>query len=324
MSQDSQQQLFQREIDFIEWLTTLMMSHPDFASVSVDERLPSPVKQERDGRADILVRRSGRALIVECKNRPIFGRGVDETIAQLHRYSSFLPSAQLVLALPGRLSDRDAVRIRAAGIELWDIDTIARIFAMQIPFGPEHLAAAFNSVEIGVSESDQLLSELDECVPGKQQWTIYQQLVGRVLEFLFCPPLSVPLSESPDESGANRRDFILANFAESGFWNHMRQRYAADYIVVDAKNYVGKIKKREILQMANYLRPHGAGQFGIIFTRAGADASARITAREQWAHYQKLVLVLDDADCIAMLTSAGAGGAAAVLTQIIQDFRLSM
>lgn len=324
MPQESDQRLFQREVDFIDWLTTLMMANADFSHVSVDARMPDGRGEERIGRADILARRNGSSLIVECKNRPMFGRGIDEAIGQLQRYSSFVPGAQLVLALPGRLSERDAIRLRAAGIELWDIDEMARIFAMQIPFGPAHLAAAFTPVEDGESEADLLLRELGECIPGKQQWSIYQQLVGRIPEFLFCPPLNVPLSESPDDSGANRRDYILANFAESGFWNHMRQRYAADYVVVDAKNYCGKIKKREILQMANYLRPHGAGLFGIIFTRVGADPSARITAREQWAHYQKLVLILDDTHCAAMLNAAGAGGAEAVLTRVVQDFRLSM
>lgn len=187
-----------------------------------------------------------------------------------------------------------------------------------------HLAATFSSATKLASAEELLLKELDECTPGKAQWSIYQKLIGRILEHLFCPPLEVPLSESPDESGINRRDYILANFAEQGFWNYLRTRYGADYIVVDAKNYIGKIKKRDILQMANYLRPHGAGMFGLIISRNGGDNSARVTAREQWGYHQKLIIVLEDKHCIAMLNAAPSGGASAVLAKQIQDFRLAM
>lgn len=319
------EQLFDREISFIAWLTWLMERHPDYADVSIEPLLRNPGKpNQQHSRADIIARRDGITLIIECKNRPLFSKEIDSVLLQFRRYSEHRPGTQLVLATPGKLAEIDANRIHAAGIELWDAEAIARIFARQIPSGPPHLATAFSSSGKQETKAEALIRELRECSPGRLEWPIYQKLVGRVLEHLFCPPLNVPLSESPDESGANRRDFILANFAESGFWNHMRLRYAADFIVVDAKNYVGKIKKRDVLQIANYLRPHGAGMFGVIFSRAGGDQSARITAREQWAHYQKLILVLDDNKCIAMLNAAGAGGAAAVLTREIQDFRLSM
>ena len=76
--------------------------------------------------------------------------------------------------------------------------------------------------------------------------------------------------------------------------------------------------------MANYLRSHGAGLFGIIFSRAGGDNSAWVTAREQWAHYQKLVLILEDKHCEAMLGAFASGDAMSVLSKEIQDFRLAM
>lgn len=325
ISRTNDEQLFGTEADFVHWLVTLMASNAEFSDISIDGLLRrSGSREERHMRADILARRGETALIIECKNRPLFGGAVDEVIAQLVRYGAARPGVQLVLALPGRLAELDVARLRQFQIELWDADAIGHMFSSQLGASPAHIAAAFTPSGSTETPTELLLRELRDCEPGKPQWSVYQQLVGRILEHLFCPDLNVPLSESPDESGTNRRDFILANFAEAGFWNHMRQRYAADYIVVDAKNYVGKIKKREILQMANYLRPHGAGLFGMIFTRVGADASARITAREQWAHYQKLVLILDDSDCTAMLNASGAGGATAVLTRVIQDFRLSM
>jgi hypothetical protein len=96
----------------------------------------------------------------------------------------------------------------------------------------------------------------------------YQKLVGRTLEYLFCPPLKTPISELGDRPAVNRRDLILPNYAPDGFWKFMRDNYQADYIVVDAKNYRGEVKKKDALQVANYLKPHGAGLFGLIITRS--------------------------------------------------------
>ncbi|WP_368205202.1 hypothetical protein [Aeromonas sp. s5] len=103
----------------------------------------------------------------------------------------------------------------------------------------------------------------------------------------------------------------------------MRKKYSADYVVVDAKNYSRKVKKSDILQIANYLKPHGAGLFGIIFSRNGGDSAGCLhTIREQWMVHQKLILVLDDTDVENMLLSSG--GAADLIGAKIEEFRLSM
>lgn len=326
---DSSERLFPTEVDFIRWLAGLIEANPFFHDAVLDPIISAGGSRREQARADLMVRREdgGRSevLIIECKNRPIYGSIVRDTIGQINRYRSQRGDNRLVLALPYRLAEQDAARIRSENIELWDLDQIARIFQKQLELNdlaPE-LAAALGTAK-SKSPEQVLIDELAACAPGRPQWSIYQKLVGRILEHLFCPPLNVPLSESPDESGVNRRDFVLANFAERGFWSHMRTRYSADYIVVDAKNYVGKVKKRDVLQIANYLRPHGAGLFGLIFSRNGGDNSAWVTAREQWAHYQKLVLVVDDRQCEAMLNAFSSGESTSVLAKQIQDFRLAM
>jgi hypothetical protein len=69
------------------------------------------------------------------------------------------------------------------------------------------------------------------------------------LEYLFTPPLAKPIPELTDKDKVNRRDFILPNYTENGFWAFLREKYTTDYIVIDAKNHRGKIKKNEVLQI---------------------------------------------------------------------------
>ena len=94
---------------------------------------------------------------------------------------------------------------------------------------------------------------------------------------------------------------------------------------LDPKNRTIPIDKNDVLQVANYLKPQGAGQFGIIVCRLGADQGALITRQEQWMQYQKLVLILDDSDVESMLLAQSAGGdPSKILSDWIQDFRLSI
>lgn len=324
------ERLFEREADFITWLAGLMDMNPSFSQVALEPLLRGDLSRERRARArpDIMAVRSraGRpeTLIIECKNRPIYGGAINEAIAQLRRYGELQFDARLVLAVPGRLADVDRARLRDFEVEPWDLDAIVRTFRDQIGSGPANLAMLATALPAQEAPEEVFLRELRECPVGKAGWADYQKLIGRILEHCFCPPLNAPLSESPDASGVNRRDFVLANFADGGFWSALRSRYAADYVVVDAKNYAGKVKKRDVLQLANYLKSHGAGLFGIIFSRNGGDNSASVTAREHWAHYQKMVVVLDDQQCQAIINGVPTGEAALVLAKAIQDFRLAM
>lgn len=146
------------------------------------------------------------------------------------------------------------------------------------------------------------------------------------LNTYFSPPLNKPLPELSDKVKANRRDFIMPNYAAEGFWHYIRDKYSADYIVVDAKNYSRKVKKNDVLQIANYLKPHGVGKFALIFSRNGGDsAGCEHTLREQWMVHEKMIIVLDDNDVEAMLTIVSGGGSAdEVISRKIEEFRLSM
>jgi hypothetical protein len=184
----------------------------------------------------------------------------------------------------------------------------------------QHAAASLLSA---TSSSELLLRNLDAIRPGKANWSAYQALCSDIFSFLLCPPLARPIIESSNLTGVNRRDLVLPNYATTGFWDYMRSNYQAQFIVVDAKNYVGNITKKEVLQLANYLSVHGTGLFGIIISRSGASKSAEVTRREQWVMHQKLLLILNDDDVRQMISMRADGtDPADLIRQKIEDFRL--
>jgi hypothetical protein len=125
------------------------------------------------------------------------------------------------------------------------------------------------------------------------------------------------------ESGTNRRDLILPNYATNGTWRFLRGHYAADYVVAEAKNAGGRLDKQPVLQLANYLSRHGTGLFEMLLTRRGMNRTARWTCREHWVLHDKMIIALDDDDMRQMLQTKAAGNEPAdLIQQRIEDLRL--
>jgi len=284
-------------------------------------------------RADVLVNRScgdsSETLLIECKTY-LAQFSISSVIGQLEKYKSAYGDCRKILAVPTSLKPEELATLAASDIEVWDLEYIASHFSMQIDEAPPSYYKALFLTQMlrpdGATHEQKLMKSLASCSPGKAECYVYQALVGEILECLFTPTLGKPIQELADESEANRRDFIMPNYSEKGFWLFMREKYEADYVVIDAKNYTQKVKKSEILQIANYLKPHGAGLFGIIVSRKGGDSNGcEHTLREQWLIHRKLILVLDDDDITSMLMAKSDGRQAEdILGQKIEQFRLSM
>lgn len=320
-----------REIEFVSFLTDILRRHPGYNDV----RQEVLIGRETRYRADLIVQRrihnKSEPLLIECKTPSIFTSArIQNVIDQLQTYRNVSGNKRVILAVPATLRERDLSALQAANIEVWDLRHLAEQFSKQIQEAPfsyyKVLLLAQLNRPAKPSRERALLDNLVACQPGKADWYVYQSLVGEILECLFTPPLGKPIPELSDQAKANRRDFIMPNYTDKGFWAFMREKYQADYVVVDAKNYTRKVKKAEVLQIANYLKPHGAGLFGIIVSRKGGDASGcEHTLREQWVIHRKLILVLDDDDIKEMLIAKSDGRIPEeIVGQKIEQFRLSM
>ena len=112
---------------------------------------------------------------------------------------------------------------------------------------------------------------------------------------------------------------------DSGFWKFLRDRYKADFIVVDAKNYTKEVKKKEVLQICNYLKEKGTGLFAIIISRIGEKKSSYLTRRDKWVIENKMVIILTDDDVEQMiLAKASSNDPEEIIKQRIEEFRLKI
>lgn len=319
-----------REIEFNVFLRDIMGAHPDFSGIALEQPLGDTMR----ARADLIATRiwggKSQSILIESKSRSFLRhRQIEDAISQIKHYLSLQNFDAAALAFPGRISKDDRAKIEKESIEIWDLDYVAHTFSREIrnlaASGFTQLYAIAPDTDHLASPAESLLARLAACEPGRDAWVEYQKLIRDIFEFLFTPPLGQSIWESADHSGANRRDVIFPNYTSEGFWKFLRESYNADFIIIDPKNYKNKVTKAQILQIANYLKPHGAGMFAIIACRNGGDTGSITTLREQWAAYRKLIILLTDDDIEAMLlASSSHGNPEEVIGQVIQEFRLSM
>ena len=235
------------------------------------------------------------------------------------------------IAYPGTADVESRRLAQECAVELWPMEQWAHLLAKS----PRALAlAGFDVVHPrAVSptapddfrrRADRLIAQIATIEPGTAAWRVYQRFVTEAAEFLFSPVLGPPEIERSDRSRRDRRDFIMENLAESGFWHRARQRYAADYILFDAKN--GKlIKKKDVTVFAHYLKPYGLGMFGVLFTRQPPSKAAVHAMREQWAGTARMIVPICDTQLREMLEKKRDGTAPeAVISDAIAEMRMDM
>jgi hypothetical protein len=281
-----------------------------------------------DLQAEERVQGHWQPCFIECKGHRFLGpHEIDQCIEQIEEYRETSAIRRAILAFPGNILPEGRSLLLGAGIEVWDREYLENRFHAGIVALNDPRAKMIFGLRPRTAHSPASLLEekLLKTRPGREDWPVFQNLVRDIFELLFTPPLSKSFAEFADSTGTNRRDIIMPNYATAGFWMHARDAYRADYIVVDAKNHSGPIPKSEVLNVANYLKPYGAGMFAIIVTRFGAGSGAIATLRELWSKDQKLIVVMDDNDVRAMLTMFAANDAPdQILVNLITRFRLAM
>jgi hypothetical protein len=279
-------------------------------------------------------KRNGRMVLIEVKvTTPQTATRIQGAMAQLESAADRYAEAhdgdrpELILAFPGVLSREKEAMAHSARLTIWDgryLDAEAHRLGIM---APSYLATPLRaSWDENTAHAHDLLAQLQALAPGTDQWTSYENYCEELLNFLFVPPLKTAIPQSRDEQHINRRDFVLPNYVMDGtFWQFMRSHYEAHYIVAEVKNLVGGPGKREILQVANYLNPHGTGLFSIILARHAMNDTAKWICREQWVQHNKLIIGLDDDDVRQMLvTKMAEGDPAELIRQKIEDFRLAI
>ncbi len=312
-------------LEFEKYIYEIIQKSDKFRNVKLEGKIGG------ENIVDIIAeRKAGKKwekLAIEVKYSTSFTiERIKALVIRLKEIQQLLAESKCVFLFPGRLTVEANSILSKNEIEIWDGEYLASMFKDEIEQTYHPIFSSLLGLKYYYQKEEQFfIDKLHECKPGKENWRRYQNLIGEILSFLFCPPLLAPLSERADSNKVNRRDFIFPNYCDKGFWAYLRSKYLADYIVIDAKNYRQKISKKDVLQISNYLKEHGTGLFGIIITRNGVSESAIYTLREVWAVDKKMIVILQDNDIEQMLLEKISNREPEnIIRQKIEDFRLSI
>jgi len=286
------------------------------------------VVQEPSGhRYDISAKKDGTEFAIEVRRQARPGPMLLDVVSRA--LSSAPPRARRILAIPDLVDLRRShswAALLDSGVEIWGLPQLGDLLerAGLLPTILQDSASRRRGTRSDDlrPRAESLRARLHGTAPGPAGAIPYQVLCTEIAEFLFAPSLGPPDKESSDDAKRNRRDFVMENLAESGFWNRARTQYQADYIVFDAKNYSGAIKKRSVIEISHYLTPYGLGLFGILMTRAGGSSAARHAAQHQWISARRMIVILDDEIVHQMIEEKASGRAPELaLGDWLADFR---
>lgn len=309
--------LLPQEKDFQDYLYSILINDSRFNSVTSNNTIVT--ENGRKLNLDITFTRNIdgniQSFAVEVKSSSLTSeQGLNSAVQQLKMYRSILPNYHFILASPITIAKNYRENVYSEGFSIWDSETICNNI-------PDIILPICSASDL----YDTLITRLRDCRPGFVDWQVYQKLIGEIISALFCPPLDPLVEQNADANYANRRDFIIPNYSDYGYWPYLRNRYYAEFITVDAKNSAKTISKEDILQVAHYLKSKGTGLFGLVFSRFGVDESGIIHLRDIWQNENKMIIVMNDNDIEQMLLlKQDNSDPCQVIINLIQNFRLSL
>ena len=159
-----------------------------------------------------------------------------------------------------------------------------------------------------VGRAQQLIEALDDVPLGARYSVDYEAACESILEFLFSPDLGSPKAQVFNSTRSYRRDLIMKNGAETGFWARMRERYQADYLIAEFKNVKSSVGNTSIWQLAGYMKEKGVGFFGMLIARNGVSrGTANPAILDQWIHANKMIVPISNEDLKRMIDMRDSG-----------------
>ena len=154
---------------------------------------------------------------------------------------------------------------------------------------------------------EQLIEELHVLRSGRDNAYEYENLILRILNYLFEPELIDGKPQVRTEYGTEIRDIIFTNESDISFWRYIRESHKNFLVIFELKNK-DKIDNSDIDQLANYLGDP-TGYLGILVSRKPPRSGQR---RKAFAIYNKVVprkviLFLSDEDIEILIKDKNSG-----------------
>lgn len=220
------------------------------------------------------------------------------------------PDVVCVLTSGDLTSIGNHLAVRNPRIRLWDRAVLDHLihqhFALLSTFFTEY-AAALDTVskEFGYAghtprQLEAFRARLAACPSGEEAFADYETLGTEIWRYLFPTQLGEPKLQRRTLDGTQRRDVLFRNERATKFFARVADRFGADFLIIDFKNYGKPIDGSTVDGVAKYANK-AIGRFVCVVARKGAGggvvaAQARILREEGTA-----IVVISDQQMLEMV-----------------------
>ena len=196
-----------------------------------------------------------------------------------------------------------ALRVEDPRIRLIDRPLLVQLAHDHPHLLDEHLAAYGAALARASEESPplapRLRARLRSCPPGRVAYAQFEKLAQGALTEIFGDSLGAPRTQKATRDGVRRPDAVYPIRSSGSFWERIRARFGADFLVVDFKNYKTPVKGAVIDDAAKY-GADAVGNLVLVVSREGMAERAKDRAIRVYRDRTVCVLVVGDDDLIAM------------------------
>ena len=181
-------------------------------------------------------------------------------------------------------------------------EEVAKAINNSLSFYPPSQYLQLTALEPQKVQEPPLISKLKCCPMGKEHWKEFEDACEEILEYLFVPALNPPFVQDRTEFDLQRRDLIFdIPYDTTTFWNLIRLSHKSSAVIVECKNFSGKLPPNEVVITSKYFGEKRCGLFGLIITREGLNESAVKEQKRLWKEDNKMIICLEDKDLIKMI-----------------------
>jgi hypothetical protein len=182
-------------------------------------------------------------------------------------------------------------------LEIWDRDQLTRLLG-QFPELTDKYSRVLSNFPGSLASaheprSAELIQRLTECPMGQEHWHDYEVICVEILKEAFVPPLKRLRVQARTWQELERRDALLPLRGAREGWLELREEFEANFLLCEFKNHSSAFSKGEVNQTRTYLKST-IGRLGIIFSRMGADTSAKRMRNSVYAEDRKVILFFED------------------------------
>jgi hypothetical protein len=156
-------------------------------------------------------------------------------------------------------------------------------------------------VETNQLKGASIINRIQNLPVGKGHYRDFESLGIEALKYVFSDDLDGWSAQHRTRDSLHRYDVICTFKSSHEYWKFLMTHFKSRFVVLEFKNFAGKITQKEIYSTEKYLYSTALRTVAFIFSRKGAKANAQIAMDGALREHGKLIMHFDQNELIELI-----------------------